>query len=237
MIISHAHRFILLAPWKCASSTCRESLAQFDESPYDGFFYFNRQLNRVVHQHLTLGHLRALPESQLGYKIAAFVRNPYDRAYSGFRQLQRDFSVQPTLGYEPEWIGDLVRSQIAANMERIIAAGFDFDRWIQLLPAHEVHDALHNTNMPLHPAHYWTHVAGELKVDFLGRVETFDQDFGAFCDFVGIDAPAIKSANRSGDDGSGTVGPKYADRMSRRSLDRINDLFHFDFEYFGYAKL
>jgi hypothetical protein len=237
VIISHAHRFILLAPWKCASSTCHESLAEFDESPYDRFFHFNAQLNRVLHQHLTLGYLRALPEAQLGYKTAAFVRNPYDRAYSGFLQLQRDFSVQPALDYQPGWIGNLVRDQIAVNMGRIICAGFDFDRWIQLLPEHEVYDASRNTNMPLHPAHYWTHLAGKRHVDFVGRVESFTQDFEAFSRFVGIEPPPIKIANSSDQGGSPSSGSKYAGRMSRRSLDRINELFHADFEYFGYEKL
>ena len=128
LIISHTHRFILLAPWKCASSTCHATLERFNESPYSRFFHFNPHLNRVVHQHLTLSHLGALPEGKLGYKTAAFVRNPYDRAYSGFIQLQRDFQDQPRSDFEHPWVGNLVRAQIAANMERVIAAGFDFDR-------------------------------------------------------------------------------------------------------------
>lgn len=237
MIISHTHRFILLAPWKCASSTCHATLERFNESSYSRFFHFNPHLNRVVHQHLTLSHLNALPEGKLGYATAAFVRNPYDRAYSGFIQLQRDFQDQPRSDFEHPWVGEMVRAQIAANMERVIAAGFDFDRWIQLLPDYEVFDAARNTNMPLHPAHYWTHVGGEQKVSFIGRVEQFEADLDRFCELVGITRPQIVEANRSTSDDAGPGRPKYAKRMSRASLDRINELFAGDFERFGYELL
>jgi hypothetical protein len=233
VIISHQHRFIMLAPWKCASSTCHATLEGYNESPYDRFFDFNPHLNRVVHQHATLAHVLALPEGKLGYRMATFVRNPYDRAYSGFLQIQRDAADQPRFHYAVPWIGDLVRAQVAMNMERMIAAGFEFDRWLELLPDYEVFDAARNTNMPLHPAHYWTHVGGKMMVDFLGRVENFDPDFDRFCEVAGIQRPDLIVANQS----PGSVAPenrgyKYAAQMSRRSLDRINDLFAKDFELF-----
>ena len=237
MIISHKHAFILLAPWKCASSTCHATLEGYNQSPYNRLFHFNPHLNRVIHQHLTLAHLGALPEGKLGYKTATFVRNPYDRAYSGFLQIQRDFKEQPLLEFEETWIGSLVKTQIAANMERVINAGFDFDRWIELLPDYEVLDAERNTNMPLHPANYWTHIAGSPKVDFVGKVENFEPDFHRFCELVGIDRPKITVANRSNLDDLGSSTIRYAQRMSRRSLDRINELFATDFEFFGYSML
>jgi len=237
LIISHKHQFILLAPWKCASSTAHATLESYNESPYDRFFHFNTHLNRVIHQHLTLAHLGALPEGKLGCKTATFVRNPYDRAYSGFLQIQRDFRNQPQCVFEQEWIGSLVRTQIAVNMERVIRAGFDFNAWIELLPDYEVFDAARNTSMPLHPAHYWTHLGQEQKVDFVGKVETFESDFRTLCDFVGIECCQIKDANRSTERKGGGGPVKYAPYMSRRSLDRIGDLFAADFEYFGYEAL
>ncbi len=238
MIISNAQRFILLSPWKTASSTCNDSLHPFNESPYDRFFQFNPHLNRVVHQHLTLAEVLSLPEGSLGYKIGAFVRNPYDRAYSGFMQLRRDFEKQPTISFEKAWIGDLVRAQIAENMDRLIRASFDFDEWLRILPDYEVFDVGRNSNMVLHPAHYWTHVDGQRRADFIGKVETFEADFNGFCDFVGIPPPSIVTSNASPDGYKSDEGiHKYAGRMSRRSLDRINDLFGQDFALFDYEVL
>jgi len=239
MLISHSHQFILMSPWKTASSTCHETLRNYNESSYDRFFAFNPYLNRVVHQHLTLAELFALPEGRRDYKIGTFVRNPYDRAYSGFVQIQRDFQVQPKIRFDDSWIGDLVRAQIAENMSRVISAGFDFDEWIQALPDYEVFEVGRNTNMVLHPAHYWTHVAGQQRAGFIGKVENFAADFAAFCDFIGIPAPSIVSANVSeqGENSPSATGARYADRMSRRSIERINALFRDDFELLQYERL
>ena len=238
MIVSHTKKFVLLAPWKTASSTCHASLEQYNQSPYNRFFHWSPQLGRVVHQHLTLADFLALPEGRLGYNVGAFVRNPYDRAYSGFLQLQRDFAEQPKLDFSPRWIGELVRAQVAENMSRIVRAGFDFNEWIRSLPEYEVFEPGRNTNMVLHPAHYWTHVAGDLQVGFVGKVENFESDFDGFCKFVGIDVPVVAAANIS--ETSQHVpagGSRYAGRMSRPALDRVNELFAADFDYFGYDRL
>ena len=237
MIISHSHQFILLAPWKTASQTLHASLAAYNQSPYSRTFHFNPALSRVVHQHVTLADLQAIPEGRLGYKTGAFVRNPYDRAYSGFIQLDRDFRAQPCEVFDSPWIGELVKEQISANMSRIIAAGFDFNLWFASLPDHEILESGRNTNMPLHPVHYWTHIEG-CSVDFTGKVETLNEDYQRFCEFVGIDSPAIESHNVTENAAAKqSTGYRYANRMSRSTIDRINLLFARDFELFGYEKL
>ncbi|HMK89892.1 MAG TPA: sulfotransferase family 2 domain-containing protein [Methylocystis sp.] len=237
MIISHAYKFVLLSPWKTASSTCHATLSIYDESHYLRFFYFNKYLNRVVHQHVTLAEYLSLPESRLGYFTAAFVRNPYDRAYSGFLQLQDDIAIQPKIVFEHSWIKDLVKAQIVENQKRIIEAEYDFNKWILALPEYEVLEVGRNTNMPLHPANYWTHLDGKQGVDFIGKVEDFDFDFRHFCNITGIDAPNIKSANVRDENGpapTGRSGYKYLSKMSLPAIGRINELFKTDFELFGY---
>jgi hypothetical protein len=106
---------VIFSPWKSASSTVRLRFCSYDESPYSSSFHFNPYLNRVVHQHLTLADFRLLPESRLGYTTASFVRNPYDRAYSGFIQFQRDIAEQPRAAYPSAWIKELVTAQFAEN--------------------------------------------------------------------------------------------------------------------------
>lgn len=239
MIISHGHKFVLMLPWKTASSTCRASLQDYDQSTYEQFFAFNPHLNRVVNQHITLAEFLALPESHLNYSIAAFVRNPYDRAYSGFVQIQRDFETHPRYHFADRWIGDLVRTQIAENMGRVISAGFDFDKWILSLPDYEIFEVGRNVSMMLHPAHYWTHVHETKVASFIGKVEFFQHDFAKLCSEIGIAAPPIISSNISDDHGEDDPlsNSKYARRMSRRSLDRINELFKSDFDLFNYERL
>ncbi len=239
MIISHARRFVVYAPWKCASSTLHARLAPYNESPYDRFYDFNPLLNRVVHQHITCADFAALPESRAGYLTAAFVRNPYDRVYSGFRQIQRDLAEQPGMTYRQPWIRDLVLEQLSENAAQLARADHDFDTWVALLREAQVLEAGRNTSLPLHPAHYWTHHADRQAVDFIGRVEAFEQDFANLCERIGVATPGPIDDNRHGPLERAEHSPDsvYVGRMGARSLERIEELFWKDFAIFGYPRL
>lgn len=242
MIISHRKSFVIFSPWKTASSTINVRLLAYNECPYSGFYDFNPHLNRVVHQHLTCAEFAALPESRLGYFGASFVRNPYDRVYSGFQQLQKDLLMQPKATYPQDWIRDLVMGQLIKNFEQLCKAQFDFDRWFALVDDHQVFEVGQNTSFPLHPAHYWTHVAGRQTVEFIGRVENFETDFDALCGRLNLDGVGRTNANVDHDhdpgaDAAPPSGYRYPGRMSRRSIDKINRLFDADFALFGYDRI
>jgi len=240
MIISHRKRFVMFKPWKTASSSMGARLEPFDESPYSKFFDFNPHLNRVVHQHLTCADFAGLPESRLGYFAASFVRNPYDRVYSGFRQLQKDLREQPRAAYPQPWIRDLVMKQLAENSAQLRSASFQFDGWLDLVGDDQIYEAGRNTNFPLHPAHCWTHIAGRQAVDFIGRVENFEADFQSFLERVGIGTLPPVNSNVVELEGGAAANPhgyRYVDRMHARSLGKINRLFERDFELFGYERL
>ena len=237
MIISHKHRFALLSPWKTASSTCHERLSSYNESIYSRFFQFNKHLNRVVHQHITFSEFLSLPEARLGYTVGAFIRNPYDRAYSGFIQTQRDISLQPRANFTEQWVKDLVMTQLIENARRLIKASYEFNEWILSIPEYEILEVGRNTNFPLHPSHYWTHSSEARVVDYIGKVERFEDDFAEFCIKVGIPVQPILNANiteRRDAPGTNPHGYKYISRMSAKAIARINDLFKEDFELFGY---
>jgi Sulfotransferase family len=237
MIISHRKKFVLFAPWKTASSTIHLRLAPVNDSPYDRFYNFNPYLNRVVHQHMTCVEFCSLPESRLGYFTGSFIRNPYDRVYSGFRQLQTQVQQQPQAEFSQSWIKDLVMRQLTKNFSQLCQAGFEFNKWLELLREYQIYEVGHNTSFPLHPAHYWTHIKGEQFVDFIGQVEAFEEDFNAFCKKVGVDQFDRANANIVVDPaGFRNAGYKYVDRMTRKSIDKINALFKDDFEIFGYAR-
>jgi Sulfotransferase family len=237
VILSHKHRFALLSPWKTASSTCHERLSSYNESIYSRFFQFNKHLNRVVHQHVTFSEFLSLPEAQLGYTVGAFIRNPYDRAYSGFIQIQRDIILQPRAKFPEQWVKDLVMTQLTENARRLIQSGYDFNKWILSIPEYEIFEVGRNTNFPLHPSHYWTHSSEARVVDYVGKVENFEDDFAEFCLKVGIPVQPILNANittRIYSRCSTPLGYKYISRMSTAAIARINDLFKKDFELFGY---
>jgi hypothetical protein len=240
MIISRIKRFVMFLPWKTASQTIALRLMPYGESPYDRFFYFNRHLNRVVHQHITCADFACLPESRERFFLGSFIRNPYDRAYSGFRQLQKDIESQPEATFPEKWIRELVMEQLEQNRIQLHQAEYQFDRWIALVREDQVYEAGRNTNFPLHPSHYWTHVAGHQFVDFIGRVERFETDFSDFASRCGIEKASSENFNvveLEGSAGDDPHGYRYAQRMSSASIDKINNLFSSDFELFGYDQL
>jgi Sulfotransferase family len=240
MIISHQKRFVMFLPWKTASQTMSVRLLRYNDSPYDSFFYFNPYLNRVVHQHLTCAEFACLPESKLGYFAASFVRNPYDRVYSGFRQLQKDIREQTRAVYPEPWIRDHVMKQLSENFSQLCQAGFDFDRWMGWLGDEHVYELGRNTNLPIHPSHYWTHIAGRQAVDFVGRVESFESDFREFLSRTGLEPTPSENANvveLEGGAANNKYGYRYVDRMDARSIEKINRLFERDFDLFQYERI
>jgi Sulfotransferase family len=240
MVISHKHRFVLFSPWKTASSTLHATLSQHNESAYPRLFYFNQYLNRVVTQHITAAEFLALPEGQLSYLKASFVRNPYDRAYSGFLQLQYDICHHPKVQFESQWVKELVKSQLVENQKRLIEAEYDFNKWILSLPEYEILEVGRNTSMPLHPSHYWTHICGNPCVDFTGKVEDFELDLQRFCAHVNIEYPSIKLQNVRYSPKLDEVGGRkyrYLSQMSSLAISRINETFRDDFNFFNYPMI
>ena len=238
MIISHSKKFIIFAPWKTASSTLHARLATYSEGPYSRFYDYNPHLQRVVHQHITCADFAALPESRLGYFTASFVRNPYDRVYSGFQQIQSALESQPKEAYPEPWIRALVMKALSANFAQICEAGFDFDAWVALLREEQIFETGHNVSFPLYPAHYWTHVNGAQAVNFIGRVEYFEDDFNALCGHIGIEPTTRLNVNVNTEPTDLAPGNyRYIGAMSPASIARINHLFARDFELLDYRPI
>ena len=241
MIISHKKVYHVLAV-ENGKSDNSSAAGSYQESRYHAIHHFDTHLNRVVHQHITCADYACLPESKLDYYAGSFVRNPYDRVYSGFRQLQTDLRDQslPTYPFPEPWIRDLVMKQLVKNFSQLCQAQFEFDRWLDLVGDDQIYDAGRNTNFPLHPSHYWTHVGDQQKVDFIGRVESFEADFLKFLSVVHIDNVDTCNANVVDLEGGAANNPsgyRYVDRMDSRSIKKINRLFDSDFELFGYKRL
>jgi hypothetical protein len=240
MIISHEKRFAMFRPWKTASQTTSLRLQGYNDSPYDEFYRYNPYLNRIVHQHITCADFACLPESGLGYFTASFVRNPYDRVYSGFRQLQRDIQDQPHYDFLTPWIRNLVIAQLAENRQQLTKAEYAFDSWMALVTEEQIYEIGRNTSFPLHPSHFWTHIAERKVVDFIGRIESYETDFQRFLSQVGIEELPACNANvvdLVGGSLSNPFGYRYVDRMDSRSIEKINYLFERDFELFDYQRL
>ena len=213
-------------------------LESYHQSPYSRFYDYNPFLQRVVHQHMTYAEFAMLPESKNNYFTGAFVRNPYDRVYSGFLQLQKDIEEQPKASFPKAWIRELVMRQLADNLAQLSAGEFEFNKWFGLVEEYQIYEVGRNSSFPLHPAHYWTSIDRSHKVDFIGKVEQFELDFAEFCGHVRVKPGPRINANVSNQESefSPASSSRYIHLMNTASISKINTIFNDDFELFGYEK-
>jgi len=229
MLLSISKRFVILFPWKTASSTINTRIGCYNESPYSSFFYYNKHIETVTHQHITLAQFLRLPESKTIDFKATFVRNPYDRAWSAFQQIKRDILNQPMANFPDNWIRDLVLEQLRENKRALELADGNFDLWVKNLKYHDIYCVAKNSNLILHPIHFWTHNDNALTVDFIGRVEQFESDFKKLVDILNLTPQNSLNVNVSDDHSErppNQYGYKHTHRMDNKTIEKLNEMFY-----------
>jgi Sulfotransferase family. len=153
-------------------------------------------------------------EAFWAYDTFAFVRNPYARLVSAYEYLRR--------GGHPAWPED-------RRFGKQVLGVYDGFRefvleWLQ--PS--------KTEWPVYHFYPQTHfltLDGDLAVDFLGHVETIEDDFSTLCDFLGETAELSKRNATSG-----TRAPVAAYYESDAVVRRVQEVYRSDFERFGYVR-
>ncbi len=227
----------VLLPWKCASQTLRTRLLPHASEPYGQLFYFNPVLGRVASQHHGFADYLTLAAQRPPRRVAAFVRNPYDRVVSGFLQLCRDARVIPQLPFADRELRAFVLAQVAQNTQELIQAGYDVNQWFLRLPAYRMLDRGSATFL-LQPAHYWTHHLGR-RVDFIGRVETFEPCFDRLLAALGLGPVERVSSNTTPGPAApaSPQGYRYLSRLHPNTIARIHEVFAADFDRLGYPRV
>ncbi len=244
MIVSDKHRFILTLPQKCASGTLQLRLAEArDLEPYGGRDWHCKELRRTFSKHIAVRHIVRLRDfkKRRDYFRACFVRNPYDRIYSWFRWIGVSYEKRVNSGRvdkarekvergeDPDGVYENFlsgTSRIKADLE---GCQGDFNRYLEL-PTRK---------FELNSA--FTHHKRKLWVDFIGRVESFEEDYESFCRRVDVE---IGSRQNDAKSGNPDMLPKpipetleehrYLKHYQRSSIDLVNEMMAQDFELLGY---
>lgn len=140
------------------------------------------------------------PERSLdAYLTFTFVRNPWDRLVSTWQM----FTTDPRR----------VR-QLRSMTDQDLSSFDDFVRF-----ARDV------------PNHHWQPQVLFLpeRVDFIGRLESFDDDFARLCVQLGIPPRRVERRR------AGAPRPSYPSYYSRALADLVGDMYGDDVETFGYA--
>lgn len=212
MVISHRHRYLYFVVPKCASATIRQSLRDYTDVGYPVSKY---------PQHLTLRRFLASEHAGLlgQYFSFTFVRNPYDRLYSGFLQDRKAASTLPPWTEAKRAIFDVIGADFNRYMVNYVqhanlAAAWD---WVCFCPMHE-----------------FAWLEGTRRVDWIGRAEDVAGGLAELGVRLGI---PVKPAGPFNVNCDSTAPYKYLDRYERQTVSLVNDLYREDFVRFEYPML
>lgn len=214
MVISHRHRYLYFVVPKCASATVRQSLAPYTDIGYP--------VTKGGAQHVTIEAFLASEQASLwdeGYLRFSFVRNPYDRLYSGW--VQDRFAATQS----PRW-----QRAKAAIFER---TGDDFGRYVVEHVRHA--DRLHAWDWICWcPMHAFVCRDGQPALDFVGRAEDVEGGLAELSKRLGIPIAKAVDANVNVPP---TAGLKHMEHYDRATIEVVNELYAEDFSLFGYDVL
>lgn len=207
MIISHRHKFLYIAPVKCASTTLRKALAPFadiNSNHYgdkpDSFYYNN--------WHVTAKDLKPHFDS-MGwdwdtYFKFSFVRNPWSRLVSGFNYQKKVVYLKekcnvPHVSYE----------KYKRNTKHD-----SFNQWLR-------------RGVKLQYFNFLADEHNNILVDFVGKVENLQHDFQIVCDKIGIPYQQLPRLNK-------TNHKHYTEYYDDTTRELVAEKCAQDIETFGY---
>lgn len=217
----------MFLPWKCGSTTCEKRFAKYNESTYPIGNYFSEILNKISHKHIRLLDFQKLPESNLDYYKISWVRNPYDRLYSGFLQ--------------KHWRVVVRKDQLDASDAKYVLQGWD--SWLEDFAVPHYIKYGDESNRGSVCCHNWTHLNGKKYVDYIGKVENMNSETEKICDHLGIEVDLNKTGNvktkfKKVDPLNMNISDyKYIDKYAERQIKLVNQVYAKDFELFGYKTL
>jgi hypothetical protein len=153
------------------------------------------------------------------YFTFTFVRNPYDRLYSGF--------VQDRLASKayPNWI--------RAKKSIFDSIGDDFNRYIM--------EFVHEENIRdkwdwicFCPMYDFAYYDNRYFIDWHGRVENLEEDFSELAQLIGVEENLLPPQNMHTQPSDRL---KYLDKYERSTVEKVNYIYKKDFEYFNYEIL
>lgn len=247
MIVSDRYKLIVTLPQKCATGTLQLRLSEVrDLEPYAqvGGWYC-REIGKLLYKHMIVDDIVKLNDYKLrrNFFRACFVRNPYDRVYSWFQWFHFASKERVESGKL-----DFAKRQLASNNDaRGVHLAFvrNFE-WMEQALAKSDGDFNEFVRVNQHCyslASNFTHHRGKMWVHFLGRVETFEDDFENFCELCKLDinlfdndAKSFNASQLPNRIPRTIEDHKYLSRFSDESIKIVNEIMKDDFELLGYKK-
>lgn len=218
MIVNNSHRFLFIHVPKTAGTSVTRELSRFTtfrDVEVGGTRYgekiqdmYSSRFDLRKHSPATKIRAKAGPELWRGYFVFAFVRSPYARAYSLWKFLRK-------------W---------KDGPHHAMAERYGFEDFIA---SDEVRAGAIDIAKP--QAHWLADAEGRVLdgVDFVGRVERFDEDFAFVLSTIARRPTPFKSEKR--ENASADVS-EWETAMTPRAQAAIEEVFGEDFALFDYPR-
>jgi len=219
MIVNNARRFIFVhVPKAAGTSTTRElsKFTTFRDVEVGGTQYGEKLQDMYaarfdLRKHSPASRIKAKagPEVWRSYFVFAFVRNPYARAYSVWRFLCK-------------W-------REGPHHQRVAAQSFE-----QFLSSSEVRQGDIEIARP--QAWWLTEANGGIVegIDFIGRVEKFDEDFNFILSTITRKRIPLRRVDRSN---VSTLPEEWRGAITPAAHEAIDEIYDADFRLLGYDRI
>ncbi|MBO6522054.1 MAG: sulfotransferase family 2 domain-containing protein [Rhodospirillales bacterium] len=217
MVISDRYKYLYFVIPKCGSATVRHALAPFTDIGYP--------VSRFE-EHVTirkfLDNYDAPGRFDTHFKFS-FVRNPYDRLYSGFCQDRLASTKWEHWIAAKRPIFDAIGDDFAAYMLDHVAQADIANAWDWICFC---------------PMTAFTHLDGRQAVDWIGRTEWLDGGLAELAGKIGVALGDVKSLNvQTPADTDQPDRPKYLGCYTRDVVAMVNEIYAEDFRAFEYPVL
>ena len=205
MLISRKHHFVFIHIYKNAGTSITEALLPFAAGQW------NRRINAIINRFGVLyplgpnpyhGHIKA---SELVEKMG---RGTFS-SYFSFAIVRNPWDRQVSLY-------TYMLKNTRHRQHELIKSLQSFDRYIEWVCAQDV----------TYQKDFVTSATGEQLVDFIGKYENLDADFGQICSRIGISA-TLPKLNIS-------KARPYQDYYSQKTIDLVRGKFEPDISLFDY---
>ena len=142
------------------------------------------------------------------YFTFAFVRNPWERMWSLY-----NFNLERK---------GLYHDDTGSGFDDFLMNKKKFHPWAQ---------HFRDANLPIQrrPQVDWlVDKDGELLVDYVGRYETLNADFGFVCRKLGLEKPSLQHVHKT------SAKQHYSEAFSKKGIAFIDEYYKKDIELFGY---
>jgi len=220
-MISHKYKFIFIHIPKCAGTSIEKCLA--DKKT---IFDWNHKAAATEDNPLPFGDLRETALAKTiknfpDYYLFTFCRNPWERAVSTYLHSQRGegrgiFNRHAPLGSFSDFLEEVSRYLIDGESGDLSA----FEKY-HLLPQFKF--------IPEGGKDFFSiFMRAELTVDYIGRVESFDSDFGQILNNLKLAPRTVKKHNSSR-----YLSP-WESHYTPRLFDKVSKIYRSDILYFKY---